>query len=62
MTVAKVHTSNVGVGDQEAAQFAATIASAQNVRSVLESVIVETVEQMNLYFGGVIHTADVIYM
>ena len=58
----KVHTSNVSVGDQEAAQFAAVIASAQNVRSVLESVIVETVEQMNLYFGGVIHTADVIYM
>ena len=58
----KVHTSNVSVGDQEAAQFAAVIASAQNVRSVLESVIVETVEQMNLNFGGVIHTADVIYM
>lgn len=58
----RVHTTNVSVGDQEAAQFADTIASAQNVRSVLESVIVESVEQMNLYFGGIIHTADTIYM
>lgn len=58
----RVHTSNVSVGDQEAAQFSAVVASAQNVRSVLDSVIVETVERMNLYFGGVIHTADVIYM
>ena len=58
----QVHTSNVSAGDQEAAYFESIVASSQNVRSYLEAVIVESVVQLPLAFGGFIHTAEAIYI
>lgn len=58
----RVHTSNVSAGDQEAAYFESIVASTQNVRSVLESVIIESVMQLDLSWGGYMHTADFIYI
>ena len=56
----RVHTSNVSAGDQEAAYFESVVGSTQNVRSYLESVIVESVPQMALSVGG--YLADTIYI
>lgn len=58
----RVHTSNVSAGDQEAAYFESVVGSTQNVRSYLESVIVESVTQMALSVGGYLHIADTIYI
>ena len=58
----KVHTSNVSAGDQEAAYFESIVASTQNVRSYLEAVIIESVMQMDLAWGGYLHTAESIYI
>ena len=58
----RVHTSNVSVGDQETAYFDSIVASTQNVRSVLESVIIESVMELDLAWGGYLHTADFIYI
>ena len=58
----RVHTSNVSAGDQEAAYFESIVASSQNVRSYLEAVIIESVMQMQLYWGGYLHTAETIYI
>ena len=58
----KVHTSNVSAGDQEAAYFESIVASSQNVRSYLEAVIIESVMQMPLAWGGCLHTAESIYI
>ena len=58
----RVHTSNVSAGDQEAAYFESVVKSSQNVRSVLESVIIESVMEMGLYWGGYLHTAETIFI
>lgn len=58
----RVHTSNVSAGDQEAAYFDSIVASTQNVRSVLEAVIIESVMQLDLAWGGYLHTAETIYI
>ena len=58
----RVHTSNVSAGDQEAAYFESVVKSSQNVRSVLESVIIESVMEMSLYWGGYLHTAETVYI
>lgn len=56
----RVHTSNVSAGDQEAAYFESVVASSQNVRSYLEAVIIESVMEMDLAWGGYLHTAETI--
>lgn len=58
----KVHTSNVSVGDVEAQRFEAVVASTQNVRSYLEAIIIETVVQTALAWGGYLHEAETIYI
>ena len=58
----RVHTSNVSAGDEEAAYFESVVKSSQNVRSYLEAVIIESVMQMQLYWGGYLHTAETIYI
>lgn len=58
----RVHTTNVSAGDQEAAYFESIVASSQNVRSYLEAVIIESVMQMPLAWGGCLHTAESIYI
>ena len=52
--------SNVSAGDQEAAYFESVVASSQNVRSYLEAVIIESVMEMDLAWGGYLHTAETI--
>ena len=56
----RVHTSNVSAGDEEAAYFESVVASSQNVRSYLEAVIIESVMEMGLYWGGYLHTVETI--
>lgn len=58
----RVHTSNVSAGDQEAAYFESVVASTQNVRSYLEAVIIESVMEMDLAWGGYLHTAETVYI
>ena len=58
----KVHTTNVSVGDEAAAAFEKIIEAAQNVRSYLEAVIIETVVQLQPAFAGVVHEAEQIYI
>ena len=58
----RVHTSNVSAGDQEAAYFESIVASSQNVRSYLEAVVIESATQLQLYWGGYLHTAETIYI
>ena len=58
----RVHTSNVSAGDQEAAYFESIVASSQNVRSYLEAVIIESVMEMDLSWGGYLHTAETIFI
>lgn len=58
----RVHTSNVSAGDEEAAYFESIVASSQNVRSYLESVIIESVMPMTLSWGGYMRTAESIYI
>ena len=58
----RVHTSNVSAGDQEAAYFESVVASTQNVRSYMEAVIIESVMEMALSWGGYLHTAEAIYI
>ncbi len=58
----KVHTTNVGVGDEEAAAFEKIVKATQNVRSYLESIVIETVAQMEPAFAGCMHIAESIYV
>lgn len=58
----KVHTSNVSAGDSEAKLFESIIASSQNVRSYLEAVMIETVVNGAIGFGGYIRVAETIYI
>ena len=58
----KVHTSNVSAGDEEAKLFESIIASSQNVRSYLEAVMIETVVNGAIGFGGYIRVAETIYI
>lgn len=54
----KVHTSNVSAGDEEAKLFESIIASSQNVRSYLEAVMIETVVNGAIGFGGYIRVVS----
>lgn len=56
----RVYTSNVSATDDMVAEFEKIIKSTQNLRSVLDDVVIETSCEMNTYFGGFMHTADII--
>ena len=57
----RVRTGNVSVNDSMVAEFEKIIKSTQNLRSVLDEVIIETSHEMNTYFGGFTHVADYVY-
>ena len=58
----KVHTTNSTVTDTMIAEFEKLVASTQNVRSVLENVVIETGVEMSSYQGIYTHTAEIIYI
>jgi len=58
----KVHTSNQSTTDLMVAEFEQAIQCTQNVRSWLESVIVESIANMDMVFGSYVHTAEFIYV
>lgn len=58
----KVHTSNMSVSDTMVSEFENLVANTQNVRSVLEAVIVETALKMQSYQGCYVHIAEEIYI
>lgn len=58
----KVHTTNVSANDAMVAEFEKLIVSTQNVRSVLEAVIVETALEMDSFQGIYTHIAETVYI
>jgi phage tail P2-like protein len=58
----KVHTSNVSATDSMISEFEQIIKSTQNVRSVLEAVIIETSLEMSSYQGIYTHIAETVYI
>jgi phage tail P2-like protein len=54
----RVITSNASITGELANQFTKAISSVKNVRSHLEQILVSLSGEMNMYFGGVVHTAD----
>ena len=50
----KVHTETVTVSDDMINEFNRVIRQTQNIRSHLEEVITETINSMEVYFGGVL--------
>lgn len=58
----KVHTSNISAGDTEAASFTAAVKATQNLRSVLDSIIIESVVSLSPAFSGYLHEAEEIYI
>lgn len=57
----RVRTSNMSTNDNMVAEFEKIIKSTQNLRSVLDEVIIETSLEMDNYFGGFTHVADYVY-
>lgn len=58
----RVHTSNISAGDTEAANFTAAVKATQNLRSVLDSILIESVVSLGLAFAGYLHEAEEIYI
>lgn len=58
----KIHTSNIGAVNADAAAFDHAVASTKNLRSVLEEIVIEASGQMQLYSGAVLHVQDNIYI
>lgn len=58
----KIHTSNIGAVNADAAAFDHAVASTKNLRSVLEEIIIEASGQLQLYSGAVLHVQDNIYI
>lgn len=58
----KVHTTNNSTTDNMIAEFEKLVASTQNVRSVLEAVIIETALDMASFQGIYMHTAEIVYI
>jgi len=54
----RVITSNASVTTDLAQEFIAALNSVKNIRSHLESVIIEASESMDLYFGNVLNMTD----
>ncbi len=58
----KVHTTNASTTDAMITEFEKLVASTQNVRSVLEAVIIETSLEMSSFQGIYTHTAEIVYI
>lgn len=58
----KVHTTNISASDSMVDEFEKLVKSTQNVRSVLEEVIIETSIEMATYQGIYMHTAERVYI
>lgn len=54
----RVITSNPAVSNERASEFIRALDSVKNMRSHLESVILEQTENVNLYFGGNVHVGS----
>ncbi|OLS34227.1 phage tail protein I [Alkalihalophilus pseudofirmus] len=54
----RVITSNPTVSNERASEFIRALDSVKNMRSHLESVILEQTENMNLYFAGNVHVGS----
>lgn len=58
----KVHTTNASTTDAMIAEFEKLVASTQNVRSVLEAVIIETALEMSSFQGIYTHISERVYI
>lgn len=58
----KVYTENVSTSDEMITEFNRVIRQTQNIRSHLEEVVAETMNSMDLYFGGFLQVNDDISM
>ena len=58
----RVHTTNTSTTDDMIAEFEKLVSSTQNVRSVLETVIIETSLEMNSFQGIFTHIAERVYI
>ncbi|WP_262382936.1 phage tail protein I [Bacillus infantis] len=58
----QVITNNRSVTNERALEFIRALNSVKNLRSTLERVVIEQKEDMNLYFGGFVHSGDHIYI
>jgi phage tail P2-like protein len=58
----KIHTTNIKATDDMILEFEKLVKSTQNVRSVLETVILETALDMSSYQGFYMHTAEKVYI
>jgi phage tail P2-like protein len=54
----RVVTNNPAATNEQAALLAMAVNSVKNLRSRLESVVIESTENMDLYTGFVLHTGD----
>lgn len=58
----KVHTTNTNVSDSMISEFERLIKSTQNVRSVLDAVVIETSFDMESFQGIYTHIAEKVYI
>lgn len=58
----KVHTTNASTTDDMISEFEKIVASTQNVRSVLDAVIIETSLEMSSCQGIYTHIAETVYI
>lgn len=58
----KIHTSNMSASDSMITEFEKLVENTQNVRSVLEEVVIETSIEMSTYYGVFSQSADIIYI
>lgn len=54
----KVFTANVSTSDEMIIEFSRVIKQTQNIRSHLEEVIAETIDSMDVFYGGVVCVTD----
>ena len=54
----KVYTENVSTSDEMIIEFNRVIRQTQNIRSHLEAVVAETMDSMDLYYGGYMESED----
>ena len=54
----RVHTQNISTSEDMIREFERVVVSAQNIRSWLDEIIAETINEMPLYFGCAAHYTD----
>lgn len=58
----KVHTTNIGAVDADAAAFDHAVENTKNLRSVLEEIVIEASGQLMLYAAAVMRVQETIYI